>query len=448
MAKRIVILGGGFAGAYTAMHLEKRMAELPDVEILLASQENFLLFTPMLHEVAAGDVGVSDVVQPLRKMLRRSRIAIVEIESIDLRQKMVRFLQPDLQQHFERPYDQLVLSIGAVPNFHRTPGMEEHAVTMKTLGDGILLRNRVIEALELADTHPDDNERKALLTVVIAGAGFAGAETAGAVNDLMREAIPFYPHLKEEMLRIVLVSSEDRILQELSPSLGRYAVKAMRRRGVEILLNSRATSYNGRELTLADGTTIDTRLVVWTAGITPSPLISQLPCQHERGMVVTDECLAVPGWSGVWALGDCALVPDILNPGSHFPPTAQHAIREAAVVADNIVAYMQGRPLRPFRFKTLGMLATIGRRTGVAEILGLRFSGIVAWFLWRSIYLGKLPGVQKKIRVALDWALDLVFSKDIVELPTLPSKTMSGPEALPATRTHEDESRVPELIHK
>ena len=448
MTKRIVILGGGFAGAYTALHLEKRLTGVADVEILLASQENFLLFTPMLHEVAAADVNVTDVVQPLRKMLRRTRIAIVEIESIDLPGKSVRFFQPDLQQSFDVPYDQLVLSIGAVPNFHRTPGMEERALTMKTLGDAILLRNRVIEALELADTHPDDHERRALLTVAVAGAGFAGAETAGAINDLMRESIPFYPRLSEGMLRIILVSSGDRILPELSPSLGRYAVKAMRRRGVEIRLNSQATAYNGRELTLGDGTTIDTRLVVWTAGITPSPLLSKLPCKLERGMVVTDASLAVPGWPGVWALGDCAFVPDILNPGSHFPPTAQHAIREAAVAAENIVAHLQGRPVRPFRFKMLGMLATIGRRTGVAEILGFRFSGIIAWLLWRAIYLGKLPGLQKKIRVALDWALDLVFSKDIVELPTLPARTMSETEVVPAADRHEYDSRDTELIRK
>jgi NADH dehydrogenase len=447
MTKRIVILGGGFAGAYTAMHLEKRLAGVPDVEILLASQENFLLFTPMLHEVAAADVNVTDVVQPLRKMLRRTRIAIVEIQSVDLPGKSVRLFQPDLQEFFEIPYDQLVLAIGAVPNFHRTPGMEEHALTMKTLGDAILLRNRVIEALELADTHPDDHECRALLTVTVAGAGFAGAETAGAVNDLMRESIKFYPHLNEGMLRVVLVSSGDRILPELSPSLGRYAVKAMRRRGVEIRLNSQAAGYNGKELTLGDGTTIDTRLVVWTAGITPSPLLSKLPCKLERGKVVTDASLAVPGWPGVWALGDCAFVPDILNPGSHFPPTAQHAIREAAVLAENIVANLQGRPVRPFQFKMLGMLATIGRRAGVAEILGFRFSGIVAWLLWRAIYLGKLPGVQKKIRVALDWALDLVFSKDIVELPTLPSKTMSEIEARPGS-SREDDVRVPELSRK
>jgi NADH dehydrogenase len=444
MPQRILILGGGFAGAYTAKYLEKRLSGTPDVEIFLANQENFVLFTPMLHEVAAGDVNVTDVVQPLRKMLRRTRVLIVEIKSIDLMNKRVRILLPDLGESFELRYDHLVLCIGAVPNFHRTPGMSDHALTMKTLGDAILLRNRLIEALELADSHPDDNERKALLTVAVAGGGFAGVETAGAINDLMREAVRFYGHLNRGMLRVLLLSPGDRILTELSPSLGRYAIQAMGRRGVEIRLNTGAAGYDGKELVLSDGTKIATRLVVWTAGITPSPLLSQLPCTLERGRIVTDATLAVRGWPGVWALGDCTLVPDVLNPGKYCPPTAQYAIRQAKVVADNIAADLRGRAPRPFRFKMLGMLATIGRRTGVAEILGLRFSGIVAWALWRAIYLGKLPGLQKKIRVALDWTLDVLFSKDIVQVPTLRSRTMSEGEP----SKHQGDVPAPELSKK
>uniref|UniRef100_Q01VY4 NADH:ubiquinone reductase (non-electrogenic) n=1 Tax=Solibacter usitatus (strain Ellin6076) TaxID=234267 RepID=Q01VY4_SOLUE len=202
MKKRILILGGGFAGAYTALHLERRLGGLPDVEILLAAQENFVLFTPMLHEVAAGDVAVTDVVQPFRKMLRRTRVLIVEIKSIDLAGKSVRIVQPHLAQAFDIAYDHLVLAFGTVPNFHRTPGVEEHDLTMKTLGDAILLRNRIIESLDVADNHPDEVERKTMLTVVVAGGGFAGVETAGAVNDLLRAAVHFYPNVKEDMLRI------------------------------------------------------------------------------------------------------------------------------------------------------------------------------------------------------------------------------------------------------
>jgi NADH dehydrogenase len=443
--RRILILGGGFAGAYTALHLEKRLAGLPDVEIVLASRENFLLFTPMLHEVAGGDVAVTDVVQALRIMLRRTHVLIVDIESIDLARKRVRILQRDLTQAFDLGYDQLVLAIGAVPNFYRTPGIEEHAVTMKTLGDAILLRNRIIEALDVADNHPEETERTAMLTVVVAGGGFAGAETAGAVNDLLREAIKFYPNLREGMLRVALVHAGDVILPELSESLGRYAQKQLGRRGVEIRLKTAVTGYNGKEVTLNDGTSITTRLVIWTAGITPSPVLSGLPCAMQRGRVLANAFLQVPDWPGVWALGDCALVPDLLNPGKFCPPTAQHAIRQAAVLSGNIAAGMRGHALRPFKFKTLGMLAAIGRHSGVAEILGVRFSGIIAWGLWRTIYLGKLPGLQKKVRVALDWMLDLVFSKDIVQLPTLRSPTMSEVEEPSTGATHEHES--PTLEH-
>jgi NADH dehydrogenase len=281
-----------------------------------------------------------------------------------------------------------------------------------------------------------------MLTVVVAGGGFAGAETAGAVNDLLREAIRFYPHLKESMLRIVLVHAGEVILPELSESLGRYAQKQLERRGVEVRLKTGVTGYNGKELTLSDGTTITACVVVWTAGITPSALISSLPCGLERGRVLANACLQVPRWPGVWALGDSAFVPDSTNPGKYCPPTAQHAIRQAAVLAANIVADMRGQPLQPFRFKTLGMLAAIGRHAGVAEILGMKFSGIIAWALWRAIYLGKLPGLQKKVRVALDWTLDLIFSKDIVELPTFRSPTMSEPEGPSASGTPEHESTL------
>jgi NADH dehydrogenase len=209
---------------------------------------------------------------------------------------------------------------------------------------------------------------------------------------------------------------------------------------VGIRLKTAVTGYDGKELTLNDGTRITTRLVVWTAGITPSPLISSLPCALQRGHVLTNVFLQVPDWPGVWALGDCAFVPDPLNPGKFYPPTAQHAIRQAAVLADNIVAGMRGHPLRPFRFKTLGMLAAIGRHAGVAELFGVRFSGLIAWGLWRAIYLSKLPGLQKKVRITLDWTLDLLFSKDIVELPTLPSPTMSEMEEPAPDATNEHES--------
>ncbi|MCI0338675.1 MAG: NAD(P)/FAD-dependent oxidoreductase [Acidobacteria bacterium] len=426
--KQILILGGGFAGAYTALHLEKRLGGRPDVEVTLIAKENFVLFTPMLHEVAGGDVEVTDIVHSLRKMLRHTHVAIAEVEAIDLVKKQVRIVHSGLPRAYELTYDHLVLALGAVTNFYGNSGLEKYALTMKTLGDAIIARNRVIDALGLADNQLDENERKKTLTVVVAGGGFAGVETAGALNDLMREAIKFYPSLKEDMLRIVVVHPGEVILPELSESLGHYTEKQLARRGVEVRLKTKVAGYDGKEVTLGDGTKIATRMLIWTAGITPPPLLSSLPCDIQRGRIVANECLQVPKWPGVWALGDCALVPDPLNPGKFYPPTAQHATRQAAVLANNIVAALRGRAPEPFKFKIIGLLATIGRRTGVAEIFGVRFSGIIAWWLWRSIYLSKLPGLQKKVRVSLDWMLDLVFSKDLVQLPTLQATTISEAE--------------------
>jgi NADH:ubiquinone reductase (H+-translocating) len=426
--KRILILGGGFAGAYTALHLEKRLGGRKDVEVKLIAKENFVLFTPMLSEVAGGDVEVTDIVYSLRMMLRHTQVTIAEVEAIDLAKKQVRIVQSGSSNANDVSYDQLVLALGAVTNFYGNPGLEKHALTMKTLGDAILVRNRAIDALGLADNQADETERKTILTMVITGGGFAGVETAGAVNDLMREAMKFYPNVNENMLRIVVVHAGDALLPELSESLGRYAEKQLARRGVEVLLNTKVTSYDGMEVTLGDGTKIATRTLVWTAGITPPPLLSTLPCAIERGRVLANECLQVPNWPGVWALGDCALVPDPFNPGKFYPPTAQHATREAAVLANNIVASMRGQAPKPFKFKIIGLLAVIGRRTGVAEIFGVRFSGLVAWWLWRCIYLSKLPGLQKKVRVTLDWILDVIFSKDLVELPTLRATTISQAE--------------------
>jgi len=417
--KRILILGGGFAGAYAAQRLEKRFGQGDDLEVVLVSQENFILFTPMLHEVAGSDVGVTDVVQPLRKMLRRTRIVIAEVEAVDLGKRQVWIHHPDLDKRFELGYDQLVLALGAVTNFFGTPGLAEHAMTMKTLGDAMLVRNRAIDALELADNQTDPAEQRTTLTVLVAGGGFAGVETAGAVNDLLRESVQFYRRLSADLVRVVIVHPGDGILQELGASMGGYAAGKLRQRGVEILLQRKVTGYDGNEVVLDDGSRIPTRMVIWTAGIAPSSLVAGLPCKLQHGRVITDECMQVPGWPGVWALGDCALVPDGFNPGQYYPPTAQHASRQAIVLADNIAATLAGKAPRPFKFKLLGLLASIGRRVGVAQVLGMKFSGFVAWWLWRGIYLSKLPGFSKKVRVAIDWALDLVFAKDLVQLPAL-----------------------------
>jgi len=254
----------------------------------------------------------------------------------------------------------------------------------------------------------------------VAGGGFAGVETVAALNDFVREALPFYPNLCESMLRVLLVHSGPVILPELSESLGRYTQKVLAARGVEIRLNTRVKGMTEDNVSLAHHVPIPCRTLVWTAGTVPSPLISSLPCAKERGRIIVDQFLRVPDWSDVWAVGDCAFVPDIRNPGKSHPPTAQHAIREGKVAAQNIAASLLGRPLGSFSFKTIGLLASLGRRTGVARIFGFNFSGFFAWWMWRTIYLSKLPGLDKKVRVAFDWTLDLLFPKDVCAVHDLP----------------------------
>jgi NADH dehydrogenase len=305
------------------------------------------------------------------------------------------------------------------------PGLAEHALPMKSLGDAIALRNRLIACLEEADTECAARAglRDALTSVVVVGGGFAGVETIASINDFVREALPFYPNLRPENLRMALVHSGDAILPELDPSLGRYAAQKLATRGVELRLGTRVLGASADAVRLGDGTTIPTHTVVWTAGTSPHPLLETLPCEKERGRLRVDECMRLAGHDGVWALGDCAAIP--APGGGHCPPTAQHALRQGRTLARNVVAALDGRPPRPFRFRTLGQLATIGRRAGVAQILGVRFSGFVAWWLWRTIYLAKLPRAQKKLRVMIDWTLDLVFSKDLVQYTTLASPTRS-----------------------
>jgi NADH dehydrogenase len=411
---RIVILGGGFGGMYTAMQLEKTLAREPDVEVTLVNRDNFFLFTPMLHEVAASDLDITHIVNPVHRLLRRVHFFAGEAEHIDLSAKRV-ILAHGLHRHtHELTYDHLVIGLGAITNFYNLPGLQEHALTMKSLGDAMRLRNRLIALLEEANSECAARMRHPLLTFVVAGGGFAGVETIAGINDFMHEALRFYPHLTAAHLRMVLVHPGEVILPELSPKLGRYAQHKLAARGIDIRVNTKVTGLSEPEVELSDGTRIATHTVIWTAGTSPNPLLDSLPCPKERGRLLVNEYLEVPAWPGVWAVGDCAVIPDGQT-GMASPPTAQHALREGKVLAHNLRAAIHGGRKRSFTFSTIGQLAAIGRRTGVANILGVNFSGFLAWWLWRSIYLSKLPRFEKKVRVALDWTLDLLFAKDLVQ---------------------------------
>ena len=415
---KVVIVGGGFAGLSAAMELDRTLARRADMDVTLVSRDNFILFTPMLHEVAAGELDPADIVNPIRRILRRVRFVEANVQGIDLPAHRVHGTSGIWQRPVEFEFDHLLLAAGAETNFFELPGLAEWAVTMKTHSDAVLLRNRVLALLEEASLHPDPAARGALLTFVTAGGGFSGVETTGAINDLVRDAVRFYPELREDEIRMLLVHPGEVLLPELGADLGRYAERKLCARKVEVRKGVRVAAYDGAAVTLADGTVIPAATLIWTAGVKPSPAIAALPFRKTGGRLAVNEFLAIPDCPGVWAAGDCAAVPDGKT-GTLHPPTAQHGLREGRIAAQNIAAAILGKPLRPFTFTTLGQLATIGHRTGVAQLFGVKFSGFLAWFSWRSIYLMKLPRLPKKLRVMMGWTLNLLFSRDLEQLITL-----------------------------
>jgi NADH:ubiquinone reductase (H+-translocating) len=424
-AKRIVILGGGFAGMKTAECLEKELEKNFSVHVTLVSDTNALLFTPMLAEVAGSSLEPSHISTPLRSTLHRTEFVRARTTGIDLEKRCV--LLEGIAPTDGTPearvlgYDHLVLALGSVSNYLGMANVEKLAFNFKSLLDAIRIRNHVIEMFELADRQPDPLLRVPLLTFVIAGGGFAGVELAGALNDFARGILADYPNLGPKEVRVVLVHARERILPELSESLAHYAQEKMAERGVEFRLNARLANAKPGIVVLNDGE-IPAKTLVWTAGTAPSPLVKSLNVEKDkRGAVRVDTNLAIPGQTGLWALGDCAAVTDAES-GNPCPPTAQFALREAQALAKNLAADLAGRPLKGFHFDSLGALCVIGHQTACAELTvpfartrSLRFSGLLAWLMWRGIYLAKLPGLERKVRVLFDWTVELFFPRDIVQ---------------------------------
>jgi NADH dehydrogenase len=419
--KRILILGGGFAGMKTAERLEQELLTDPSALITLVSETNALLFTPMLAEVAGSSLEPSHISTPLRSTLQRTEFIRGRINAIDLENRKVVLASDSSTGQMVVPYDHLVLALGSVSNYPGMANVEKLAFNFKSLLDAIRIRNRVIEMFERADREADSSQRAALLGFVITGGGFAGVELAGALNDFARGILADYPNLSPNELNIVLVHSRDRILPELSESLASYAQVKMEARGVKFRLNARLTDVRPGVVVVSDGE-IRAQTLVWTAGSAPNPLLKSQPFQcDKRGAVKVDSTLAVPGHPGIWALGDCAAVHDSKT-GKQCPPTAQFAIREAATVARNIAAQLSGRRTENFHFDSLGALCVVGHQTACAELnvpfarsKSVRFSGLLAWLMWRGIYLSKLPGMERKIRVLMDWLIELFFPRDIVQ---------------------------------
>ncbi len=411
----LVILGGGYAGVAAAETLEAEFAHDPTVGIWLVSSTNYLLHTPMLSEVAASAVNAQHISPPLRSAFRRVQVVQGSVERVDLTERIVYLAADAHSPQSQLPFHQLVVAVGAIPNFFGNQSIEANSFTFKSLDDAVRLRNHIIDRFERADHEADAAVRQALLTFVVAGGGFAGVELMGSLNDFTRGITASYPNLDPDEVRIVLVHSGETILPELSPTLGQYAQEKLAERGVEFMLKTRVTGAEAGCVLLGEKA-IATHTFVWTAGNRPSPVLQQLGVPlTQRGQLEVNSYLVSPTIPYLWAAGDCAQVPDKHSRTGFAPPTAQHALREGKVIGHNIAATLRKRGLTEFDFKTLGSLSALGHQLAVAEIFGYRFAGLLAWLMWRTIYLSKLPTLEKRVRVGLDWLLDLFFPPDIVQ---------------------------------
>jgi NADH:ubiquinone reductase (H+-translocating) len=417
--RRVLILGGGYVGLYTALGLQRALSRTP-MEITLVNPENFMTYQPFLPEVASGLIEPRHVVLSLRQTLPRVRLLVGEARRIDTSARMARIRMMDGREE-EMAYDVLVVGAGSRSRVLPIPGLKERAIGFKRVEEAVFLRNRVLSRLDLGAETDDPKERRAALTFVFIGAGYAGVEALAELEDLSRAAVASIPNLSREDLRRVLVEATGRILPEIDQRLARYAQRRLQKRGIEVLLDTRLESAEGGVMRLSNGDAFEAQTLVWTAGVTPEPLgaHSDLPLD-ERGRIRVDACLRVEGLDGVWAAGDAAAVPDAYAKGTS-PPTAQHALRQARRLAANIVATFEGAEPQPFRYRNLGQLCSLGRYKGVAMVLGVKLKGFPAWFLHRSYHLLMMPTMGKKARIAFDWTVGLLFPQDVVQLGSLQS---------------------------
>ena len=424
--KRILILGGGFGGIEVLRQLQKAFQDDVAVDITLISRDNFFLFTPMLPEVSSGMIETRHILTPVRTFCKRAKFYEANVQSIDLKNKDVviaHAIGNQTRSHILK-YDYLVLALGDKTNFFGMTEVANNALTMKSIGDAIVLRNHVISMLEQADVEHEDLElRRSLMTFVIVGGGFSGVEAAGELNDFVRESIEhFYHNLDRMDARVILVNSGGRILPEVTEDLAQFALQQLRKNGVEVMLNTRLIDATQDSVKLNNGSLISCNSLIWAGGALPDKLIGNLSCDHDRsGRIVANKYLEINGYeNGAFVVGDCACITDP-HTGSPYPPTAQHALRQAKVATKNIIFAINGKPNErkiSFDYKTKGMMALIGKRNGVGILLGLKVHGFTAWFLWRLYYLGNLPTVEKKLRVTVDWTIDLFFKRDVSRLRT------------------------------
>ena len=436
MSERIVVLGGGFAGVSTARELSKQLrrehrlaAGRKDdgVSVTLISRDNYFVFQPLLADIISGAIETTHVVVPLRRLLHGVDVEVGYVDEIDPVRRRVSVRRRQSGEAFSVAYDALVVALGSVTDFRAVPGMADYAIGVRTLGDAFYLRNRALAQLEEAANEADRELQEAKLTFVVVGGGSTGVEVAAELEDLLRTAHRTFADLPEP--RVVLVHSRRYVLPEFGDRLSRYATRKLGQLGISLRLGHRLTRVEPDLVELDDGSVIRTQTVISTVGNAPHPVLAGLDVSKdaldERGWVRPDATFAVPGLDHVWALGDCASIVDPKN-GRPLPATAQHAVREGPHAARNILAVLAGQPATPFDYDQQGMLVSLGRFRGVGEIRGIKVSGFIAWFLWRGYYLLQLPSLERRIRVAVDWALELFLAHDVIEINMRRTRTRPG----------------------
>ena len=436
MNSKIVILGTGFASISCVNELKKHISK-KKLDITLIGEENYFVFQPMLPEVASGNIEASHIISSVRSISSKINFFRANVKNINLKSKEVTIVGNDIKKEKIIEFDHLIIGLGLSNDFTRIQGMSEHSYPLKNLGDAFFLRNEVINKLEEAAIEPNKKLQKAMLTFVVIGGGFSGVETAGQLNDYLKKAIKQYPSLNKNDLSVYLIHSRERILKELSSSLGTYAQEKCRERGIKILLNTRVSQIFENKVLLSNSDEIFTKTIINTTGNAPNSVLTKLNCINEKGRLDTNEYFQVLNkkrpldaqlkeLSNIWAIGDCAFIPDITSKKPKLcPPTAQYATRQGKICAQNIVRKNQNQPLKKFKFKLIGQLATIGHLVGVAEIFNFRFSGFLAFFIWRTIYWLKLPGLGNKYRVALDWAASIFFPPDTSQINVFRTASVS-----------------------
>jgi NADH dehydrogenase len=423
--KKVLVIGGGFGGVFAAKALERKGRGKLEVELI--DNNNYFVFQPLLPEVASGSIHSADAVVPLRQLLRRLQVRQAEVMGIDFENKKVIVVQGVKLTPIDLPYDELVIALGTGVDLDRFPGLPEHALTMKDLADAHRLRTHVIGCLETADVTTDPVVKRQLLTFVTVGAGFSGVETVAEMRELVRRALKYYPNIKPDEIRFYLIEYANRILPTFPAELAAYATRRLQIHGIEVMTGVGTKSATGTSVELTDGRIIPTSTIVATIGNGPHRLVEALGLDMHWGRIKTDRYMRVPGHEGVWALGDAALIPLVDVPGedpAHYATqTAQFAVREGRQIADNIVAKIAGKPLKPFAYKSKGSLASLGMSKAVADVYGVKLSGTLAWLLWRGFYLSFLPGFWSKFRVGLTWLINTVMPPNIVQIQSRPPAT-------------------------